>query len=93
MSMKIIIIIINKKKNSATKNWITNVQCVQSSYRGANKEWLLKKQTNNKFYSILTLKRSFAASIKWFAFRYLNIVKGFTIIWIFVTIIERFLAR
>lgn len=52
-----------------------------------------KKQTNNKFYSILTLKRSFAASIKWFAFRYLNIVKGFTITWIFVTIIERFLAR
>jgi len=35
-----------------------------------------EKQTNNKFYPILTLKRSFAAAIKWFAFRYLNIVKG-----------------
>ena len=43
-----------------------------------------KTPTNNKFYPILTLKRSFAASIKWFAFRYLNIVKGFTIMWTFL---------
>lgn len=68
-----------RKKNPATKNCLTDIQCVQLSH--------------NTITIILTLKRSFAAAIKWFAFRYLNTVKESTIMWTLFTITERFLTH